>query len=165
LIFYREIEVSGLSKLIDDLVYVPDELTGHLNLTSGLSFPLMSIKGMYILQALLFDPETNAEIQIMTTNSSSAVFSFGVSDVFVNLNVSLIALPPRKLELTDFKLDFGFKNLTFIPEGLLVEGQPMDLSHLAGLVQSIFDAVWIPENKPSINELIRCAINYTVHVS
>jgi hypothetical protein len=157
-------EVSGLSKLIDDLVYVPDELTGHLNLTSGFSFPLMTIEGMYVLQALLFDPETNAEIQIMTTNSSS-VFSFGVSDVFVNLNVSLIALPPQKLELTDFELHFGFKNLTFIPEGLLVEGQPTGLSHLAGLVQSIFDSIWIPENKPSINELIRCAINYTVHIS
>jgi hypothetical protein len=158
-------EVSGLLKLIDDLVCVADELTGHLNFISGLSFPLMSIEGMYILQALLFDSETNAEIEIMTTNLSSSVFSFGVSDVFVNFNVSLIALPPQKLELTDFKLDFGFKNLTFIPEGLLVAGQPTDLSHLAGLVQSIFDSIWIPENKPSINELIRCAINYTVHVS
>jgi hypothetical protein len=158
-------EVSGLSKLIDDLVYVSDELTGHLNLTSGFSFLLMTIEGMYILQALLFDPETNSEIEIMTTNGSSSVFSFGVSDVFVNLNVSLIALPPQKLESTDFELHFGFKNLTFIPEGLLVEGQPTDLSHLAGLVQSICDSIWIPEYKPSINELIRCAINYTVHVS
>jgi hypothetical protein len=44
---YGEMEVSGLSKVIDDLVYVPDEQTGQLNLTNIITFPQMAIEGLY----------------------------------------------------------------------------------------------------------------------
>jgi hypothetical protein len=160
--------VTGLSGLVDDaLAPLINPINGRLNVTYQLTLPSVSIEGLYILEALLFNPGTNVDDEI----TADSFFSASVTDVFLTFKASGIAiptsppLPPRKLSLTDLEVDLGFKNLVFNAGDLMIGGEPNDLSHLAGLVQNLFDSVWTPENKVVVNELIRCAINYTVHVS
>jgi hypothetical protein len=160
--------VTGLSGLVDDaLAPLIDAFSGRLNVTYQLTLPSVSIEGLYILEAFLFNPGTNVDDQI----TADSILSASVSDVFLTFKASGIAIPtlppprPRKLSLTGLEMDLGFKNLAFNAEDFMVGGQPMDLSHLAGLVQTIFEMVWTPESNVAVNEMIRCAINHTVHVS
>jgi hypothetical protein len=158
----REAVVTGLSGLVDDAIPLPNLINGRLNLTYDLTLPSLSIEGLYALEALLFTPGVDVDDIEVTADS---VFSGSVSDVFLTVRGSGVALPPRKLSLSNLEVDLGFKNLAFNAEDLMIGGQPTDLSHLAGLVQNLFDSVWTPENKIVVNELVRCAVNYTVHVS
>jgi hypothetical protein len=160
---HREAVVTGLSGLVDDAVALPNLINGRLNLTYDLNLPSVSIEGLYILEALLSGPP-GTDMDDIEVNADSS-FAGSVTDVFLSFRGSGVALPPRKLSLSNLEVDLGFKNLAFNAEDLMIGGQPTDLSHLAGLVQNLFDSVWTPDTKIVVNELIRCAVNYTLHVS
>jgi hypothetical protein len=142
---------------------VPDLISGRANLTYTMSVPWVTIEGPYVLKASVSASGRNESNYYYPIKADSTLTA-GAGGVFVRLELYGEALSSGKMSVSELDLDLGFKILSFDPKGLMIGGQLIDLSHLAGLVELLFEKIWTPQNKPRINEMIRCALNYTIHV-
>jgi hypothetical protein len=143
---------------------VPDLISGRVNSTYTMSVPWVTIEGPYVLKASVSASGRNESNNSYYPIKADSTLTAGAEGVFVRLEVYGEALSSGKMSVSALDLDLGFKILSFDPKGLMIGGQLIDLSHLAGLVELLFEKIWTPQNKPRTNEMIRCALNYTIHV-
>jgi hypothetical protein len=140
----------------------------QVDFTNFVDMPVLLAKSIskLLIEKLLngsaFQEETPERIGRIEVTGDS-----GYLDVIVKMKGSGFGqpLPKETLSRTDLEVDLAFKNLSFNADDLNVRRKPKDTTHLNRLAKAKFDLFWTGETKLAVTEMIRCAINYTLHVS
>jgi hypothetical protein len=140
----------------------------QVDFTNFVDMPVLLAKSIskLLIEKLLngsaFQEETPERIGRIEVTGDS-----GFLDVLVNMKGSGVAQPSPKetLSLTDLEVDLAFKNLSFNDDELMDGRKSKDTTHLNRLAKAKFDLFWTGETKLAVNEMVLCAVNYTLHVS